>query len=200
MMPAVDRNPSRTTTFHVRLETLPASYEKLIRALGGLGLSGTVIQEIISNNLLATCATCGISVTGNDLTAVAIAVASAVENLSDPRLVRLAQGYCCRRGCDSYYYCLELTPHPALDLETFATRFADAESTGQFAAQGEEANGISNQVLTRRKLLIQVVSGATFVFALFAGKALWPGGSRSRGSRQPKYTADPASLPTVPRR
>jgi hypothetical protein len=196
-MPALDNNLSLTTTLQVRLDALPASYSMFVKTLGASGLSGAVIQDVISNSLQATCTTCGITVTGTELSMLALAGRG--ESLADPKLARLAQGYCCRRGCDSYYYNLELKPHPSLPPDPFRARFTAAEPIASAPATGED-RGLFNSVVTRRALLIKVAAGTTLVLALLVGRHLWSGGSLRRGPRQRKYTADPASLPTVPRR
>jgi hypothetical protein len=196
-MPGLENNLSRTTTLQVRLDALPASYSMLVKTLGASGLSGTVIHEVISNNLQATCTACGISVTGSELTVLALAGWG--ESLADPRLARLAQGYCCRRDCNSYYYNLELKPHPSLPPDPFRAEFAAAESIAR-APESEGDTGLFNSLITRRALIFKVAAGTTFVFALVVGRHLWTGGSLRRAPRQRKYTADPASLPTMPRR
>ena len=192
-MPGLDSNLSRTTTLQVRLDALSASYSMLVKTLGASGLSGAVIHEVISNNLQATCPACGICVTGTELNVLALAGGG--ESLTDPRLARLARGYCCRRGCDSYYYNLELKPHPSLPPDALRAPFAAAEPMA-CAPATEEDPGLFKSVVTRRALLIKVAAGTTLVLALLVGRRLWTGGS----PRQGKYTADPASLPTIPRR
>lgn len=192
-MPGLDSNLPRTITLQVRLDALSASYSKLVQGLGASGLSGTVIQDVISNHLQATCTACGISVTGTELSVLALA--GRAESLADPRLARLAQGYCCRRGCDSYYYNLELKPHPSLPPHPFKAQFDVPEPIARAPATGGDT-GRLNSVVTRRALIIKVAAGTTLVLALLVGRHLWSGGS----PRQGKYTADPASLPTIPRR
>ena len=93
---------------------------------------------------------CGISVTGTELTVLALAGRG--ESLADPRLARLAQGYCCRRGCDSYYYLLELKLHPSLPPHPFREQFAEPEPMAPDVTTGGD-QGLFNALVTRRALI-----------------------------------------------
>jgi hypothetical protein len=184
-----------STTLQIRVETLPAVYSALVAALGELELSGSILNALISKHVSAACVLCNIQVPGDDLSAVALAAHP--DTLTDARLARLKQGYCCRRSCDSYYYNLIFAPHPSVDWRRIVGKLSDAAApvtAEKDAHKGEHPS----QSPARKRLLIKVAAGLGLVLLLLLCRHLLSGGSLPGLHRAPKYTVDPASLPAVP--
>ena len=186
---------ARLKTLQIRVETLPAVYSALVKALGETELSGAVLNEIISRHVSAACVLCDIQVKGDDLSAVVLAPQGGP--LAEARLARLKQGYCCRRSCDSYYYKLVFAPHASVNWEKILEKLADAKAqTGDEKAD----EGVDRKDPARRALVIKVAAAVGLVLVLLLCKHLISGGSLPGFQRAPKYTVDPNSLPTTPRR
>ncbi len=184
-------------TLQVRVETLPAVYAALVKALTESELSSAILHEVVSKHVSAACVSCGIEIKGDALNLMTLARQAG--DIADGRLARLKQGYCCRRSCDSYYYKLAFAPHPAVNWDTIVDRIADAEAQLPARNPAEETHrSEANPAL--RMLMIKVAAGVGLVLVLLLVRHLLSGGSLPGFSRTPKYTVDPASLPTVPGR
>jgi hypothetical protein len=187
---------SSTIGLQVKLDTLPALHRELVKALGGARLSATELNEVITRCVRATCVVCRIQITGTDLHAVALADLG--EALLDPRLARLQQGYCCRRGCDSYYYHLQFAPYPACDWQRIVTQLAATPLTPG-TNPTEDGDAPSECDHGRRKFVLRTAAGAILLLGVFGIRHVWSGGSLPGVRRPPKYSADPASILQVPR-
>jgi len=188
---------SQSRTLQVRVETLPASYDALVNALGEAGLSGAVINEVISKHVSANCVLCGIGIKGDDL--IAVSLAHGADQLADPRLGRLKQGYCCRRSCDSYYYHLSFAPHPGVNWDKIVERLNAPKTQAQIPVEREIVPPSEEQI-ARRALRIKIAAAAGLVIVLLLLKHILSGGSLPGLHRAPKYTVDPKSLPATPSR
>lgn len=184
-------------TLQIRVETLPAVYTMLVKALSETGLSGTILNEIISKHVSSACVLCGIEIKGDDLSAMTLARHS--EDLSDARLARLKQGYCCRRSCQSYYYKLLFAPHPSVNWEKVFEKLIDTKAWDTGEPTQEQADR-SRKALARRMLIIKIAAGVGLMLMLLVVRHLMSGGSLPGLKREPKYKVDPASIPTVPGR
>jgi hypothetical protein len=184
-------------TLQFRVETLPSVYSALVKALGEMELSGVVINELITKQVSAACVLCDIQVEGDDLSAVALAAHAG--KLTEARLARLKQGYCCRRSCDSYYYNLVFAPHPAVNWEEVVKQVAGAKMEIG-SAEADPAAALPRMDPARRALVIKVAAGIGLVLVLLLCKHLMSGGSLPGLHRASKYTVDPNSLPTIPGR
>src|SRR5687767_5174623 len=67
------------------------------------------LENAVRKAITAECVQCAMRVSGDDLLALGAGISAASNSRA---LRRLQEGYCARRGCDSYYYRLVL---PALD-------------------------------------------------------------------------------------
>jgi hypothetical protein len=85
----------------VRVAELSGLQAALGQALGEAGEGGPRIHELLGQHARVRCVGCGISLTPDELEALALAPDSAA---SSPRLDRLRLGYCARNGCDSRFY------------------------------------------------------------------------------------------------
>jgi hypothetical protein len=188
--------PSSTIGLQVKLDTLPALHRELVKALGRARLSANDLNEVITRCVRATCVVCHFQTTGTDLHTVALA--NPGEALSDPRLARLQQGYCCRRGCDSYYYHLQFAPYPACDWQRIVAQLAATPLT--------PGTGPTEDVVApcecdhgRRKFVLRAAAAAILLLTVYGIRHVWSGGSVPGVRRPPKYSADPASIVQVPR-
>ena len=179
------------------METLPATYDALVNALGEAGLSGAAINDVISKHVSANCVLCGIGIKGDDL--IAVSLAHGPEQLADPRLGRLKQGYCCRRSCDSYYYDLSFAPHRDVNWEKIVERLTALETKAPVPREREIVPPSEEQI-ARRALRFKVAAGAGLVLVLLLLKHVLSGGSLPGLHRAPKYSVDPKSLPATPSR
>jgi hypothetical protein len=185
----------------VKLDTLPILCRALVQALGRAQLSAADISEVVVHRVRASCVVCGIQANGSDLHVVALA--NPGQTPADPRLARLQQGYCCRRGCDSYYYDLQFSPHPACDWNVIIAQLAampltpEADPAEADAGEGDRAP--TQRDVNRRKFLLGAGAAALLLLALFGLRHVWAGGSLPGRKRPPKYSADPASTVLVPR-
>jgi hypothetical protein len=188
---------SQPKTLRIRVETLPAVYAALVRHLSEAGLGGEALHDVTIGHVSANCVLCEIQINGGDLNTMSLAHPAA--ELSDPRLARLKQGYCCRRGCDSYYYDLVFAPHPSVHWEKIVEKLSAA---GTPVANEEEFErpDRSRKDAARRTLLLKIAASVGVVLLLLLVKHLMSGGSLPGLHREPKYRVDPASLPTPPGR
>ncbi|KAB2675419.1 MAG: hypothetical protein DVB31_00500 [Verrucomicrobia bacterium] len=92
---------SRVAEFQVRVVELPGLHSALGRALGEAGEGAPRIRELLEQSVRVCCVGCGITVTADELEALALATESGTPS---PRLERLRLGYCARNGCDSRFY------------------------------------------------------------------------------------------------
>lgn len=90
---------------------------------------------------------------------------------------RLRQGYCLRSGCDSHFYELAFTPHPAVDwkvigvaVETAAPRAAGGLVVGKAVAR-KTAQAV------RAQLTWKLAAAVGLLLALLAWRQWWTGGS-----------------------
>jgi hypothetical protein len=190
-------NDSQSKTLQIRVETLPVVYAALIKGLSEAELGGAALHEVISQHVSAACVLCGILINGDDLNTIALA--HGADELSDPRLNRLKQGYCCRRSCDSYYYKLVFAPHPVVNWQKIIEKLSTPRAQTSTPEVRENA-APSEKDIARRTLRLKIAAGAGLVLLLLLVKHILSGGSLPGLHRAPKYMVDPKSLPTVPGR
>lgn len=85
------------------LEQLGAFFRKLEQPLKEVAASQGISLSQLHAAVSAECVQCGIVVPGEVLFALAETPAQDT-GAPDAKVSRLRQGYCARRGCDSYYY------------------------------------------------------------------------------------------------
>ena len=102
-----------TNTKQIRVESLATFYSGLAAALSKAGFIGRQLNEIISKHVRGECVQCGIRITGEDLERITLA--GEKTELPDWRLTRLRQGYCARKGCDSYHYRIHFDDYTNVD-------------------------------------------------------------------------------------
>ena len=77
-------------------------YQLLRKTLEASGVSPEDTNSLMVNKMFATCTQCGIPVSGADLRR--IANAGNTVDPDQPKVVRLSQGYCARKSCESHFY------------------------------------------------------------------------------------------------
>jgi hypothetical protein len=85
----------------------------LVQQLGATGISGASIANHIEQAVVAECLRCGITLTGSDILAAAMAHEPGQETSEKQR--RIHFGYCARKTCESDFYVVRFLPIPGLD-------------------------------------------------------------------------------------
>jgi hypothetical protein len=85
-------------------------------------------RDSIRAAISAECVQCGMRLTGEDLLDWLQTDGSTA---ASPKLTRLHQGYCARRGCDSYYYTLTLKPCARTDWKELVAQTEPMPRFGQ---------------------------------------------------------------------
>jgi hypothetical protein len=85
-------------------------------------------RDSIRAAISAECVQCGMRLTGEDLWDWLQTDGSTA---ASPKLTRLQQGYCARRGCDSYYYTLTLKPCARTDWKELVAQAGPMLPFGQ---------------------------------------------------------------------
>ncbi|MBX3744003.1 MAG: hypothetical protein KF833_01715 [Verrucomicrobiae bacterium] len=127
------------------------------------------------------CVQCGMKVSGEALMAL---TAPPPDEGQDPRVERLRQGYCARKGCESYFYRLSFRPWPGVNWPSVIARIHDEAGGAE-----RKDNAVPAVVpMVRRQFLSQAVLRGGI--ALGALAALWLARHWHRGGRIP-YLREP---------
>ena len=181
-------SPTSPDLLQVRVDTLASLYTGLAAALSESEFTPGQRNEILSQRVHAQCVQCGIHVTGEDISRVALATESA--SLRNPKLDRLRQGYCARNGCDSLYYRVHLGDYPNLDWVKIRKK-ADSLPV---APQTDPKQGSGTpSTAARKRLLIRVGAGVALAGVLLLWRQYLYYGYLPLLKRPHKYTVDPAS-------
>lgn len=124
---------AKSETRELHLRDLPAFHASLVAALAEAGFTGAQLHEIFEARVRGECMQCGSPATGAEL-AHATAVGAADPGLN-PRVARLAQGYCGRKDCPSYFYRLTFAPAEGVAWEKLLER---ADALGAVRAKVEK--------------------------------------------------------------
>lgn len=187
-------------TPQIRVETLAAAYHAVLESLKPLGLPAAEMAEACEQHITAECLQCGIQITGAQL--ASLAHAGSVDQLTDPVLVRLHQGYCARKDCNSYYYRLVFAEHPKIDWSGAAATVARAGAaapppTADPAASGGPTNRFwfLQDRRTRR-----IIIGLAILILLLVLRHFTTDGKLPFVQYTPRYVVDPASVQEDPLR
>lgn len=190
--------PAGPASVRLGINDLPRAFHALACALGEAGLGGQQLPAIFASGVRATCAGCGMNVTGTELGELVVATAEEGEHRLPPKLERLRLGYCPRQGCEARYYTLELSPagrfEPAAILaRTQAILAGDKKPLLQF----KPAVTPATRRATRRLALIALAT----LFVAFVAYRLIYYRSQLIPFVEPKspFTVEPASLQPPPR-
>jgi hypothetical protein len=85
-------------------------------------------RDSIRAAISAECVKCGMHLSGEDLLD---SLQTDCSTAASPKLTRLQQGYCARRGCGSYYYTLTLKPCARTDWKALVAKTELILSFGQ---------------------------------------------------------------------
>ena len=102
---------SNGTTRQEHLEHLGAFLQNLHRTLGTVFPLECQAGDLIRTQVSGECVQCGLRVSGEELLAMLREQPSAKAG----KVVRLCQGYCGRRGCNSYYYRIDFSEEQSFD-------------------------------------------------------------------------------------
>jgi hypothetical protein len=151
-------SPAESIIQQVRIDALASFYSGLVAALSEAGFGGSRLNEIFPNLIRAECVGCGIQITGGDM--AQIALSEKTTNPPNSKLDRLRQGYCARKGCDSYYYRIHFRDDPNLDWRSIYDKAAALAVVAPAATEegpAEERPTIRNWLLVRLGVAIAVV-------------------------------------------
>ncbi len=189
--------PAGPARVRVDVAELPKAFHALACALGEAGVGGQQLPPVFANGVRATCAGCGMNVTGSELSDLVVAGAGDGDHRLPPKLDRLRLGYCPRNGCDARYYTLELGPggtySPAAILDR--ARSIMAGERQPLIPLGTSATPATRQA-SRRLALVALGT----LFAAFVAYRLIYYRSQLIPFVEPKspFQVEPASLPPPP--
>ena len=148
-------------------------------------------------DLRASCVQCGFNLSAAELWG--LAEQKQEELLADPRWSRLQQGYCGKKGCQSYYYEIAFIGSAARQLEqtwdeVIEGKVAAVPALDQPVQRTLSWKEAALQTYGRRKVFIAIaaiLTAATLLYLQFR-KPSW-------STRPSKYQVDPTSvLPLTP--
>ncbi len=142
----------------------------------------------------AHCPQCQFRLFGEDVLALAASEAPAPE--TSPKLHRLVQGFCARQGCDSRFYEFSFDPVEGVDWDAVLT---DPGVTGTAASAPEPGAGADPVTAARRRSRRRVLAGVALIGLLLLVRHLMTGGTIPWIREPRRFTADPATLPTLGR-
>jgi len=179
---------------HVRLDSLRSFHARLVQALDAQSPPVGPAAEIIVASLSLQCEQCAIQISGAEWMATLSAENRDV--LDDPRLVRLHQGYCPRKDCQSYYGRVRFKPVPGVDWTNVLKQFQTMPSEPEQHAAAAAVTARSN--MGRRQMGLRLVLGGIAILVLLVLRRLYTGGSIPLLRPAHKFEIDPASTPTLP--
>lgn len=178
---------------HVRLDSLRDFHARLTRALAAQSPSVGPAAEVIAASLSLQCEQCAIQINGAEW--MATLSTEDRELLGDPRLVRLHQGYCPRKDCQSYYGRVHFKPVPGVDW-TVVIQQAKAMPSQPEQPAAEADHAVTT--LGRRQVGLRLVLGGVVILVLLVLRRLYTGGPIPLLRPAHKFEIDPSSTPTLP--
>jgi hypothetical protein len=170
------------------VEQLVRYHAGLARVLGEFGFDSSQLNEIFLTRLQTQCDRCGIHVTSNELTSVAVADNEA--KLPHPKLERLRLGYCAREGCESDYYTIQFEDYPGVDWGIVAAKTSEWLAATDVAAK-EQARRTA--IRRRNRTIMRVALGLVIVCSLLLLRFVVQHGHLPFAKKPSKYQVDPAS-------
>jgi hypothetical protein len=189
-----------TTTARLHISALAALQPRVVSALSTLGLTSAELGELFYRHLSATCVQCELGLTGEELSQLALA--ESAEQLGEPKLARLRQGYCGRDGCDSYYYNVRFEDHPRVNWEILIPALKTAPpppAAPTPAPDRAEADAVAvgwrAWVASGNR---RIVLGLALLLILLVVRHFWLGGRVPFLHAKPHYRINTNSIPGVP--
>lgn len=149
---------------------------------------------VLRAGVRAHCPQCQFRLFGEDVLALAAHEAPAPE--TSPKLHRLAQGFCARQGCDSRFYEFSFEAVEGVD---WGGLLADLGVTGTPEAVAGEARAAADVATARRRRQRRLLLGVAVIGLLLLVRHLMTGGTIPWIREPRRFTADPATLPTLGR-
>ncbi|MCP5521663.1 MAG: hypothetical protein H7A46_08955 [Verrucomicrobiales bacterium] len=186
--------PFGDAAFEVPLDRLALFVRGLVRALAETGLGASEIDAVVRRGLRVDCVGCGIVLTADDLSHLAVDQEAPANEPA--RLNRLRLGYCARNSCESRYYRIRVIDPGGLDWSALLAKAGDLTagptSLAEVPEEPEPTDGVAPPPppARRRPLLIAAL-------ALLAAAVLWHfwDDLPIHPEKPPKYRIDPGSLP-----
>ncbi|MBM3878779.1 MAG: hypothetical protein FJ387_03530 [Verrucomicrobia bacterium] len=177
----------------VHTTTLATLQPRLLAALGQSGFTAAELTEFFARRVSATCVQCGLRLTGEELSQVALA--SDADALADPKLARVRQGYCGRNGCDSYFYELAIERHHRVSWDAVLRALtAPATAEREPAVAEDTAAATAARAEARRKRLIRIGVGVGVLLVLLLVRHVMFGGRIPLLQSKPEYRVNPESV------
>ncbi len=145
-------------------------------ALARAGITDLEHVRVFQTHITARC--CGCDARPSAEVVAALFVGSELEaGRPAEELARLRQEYCLRAGCESRFYELTFTPHPAVDWNAIGTDAQpDAPHPSVGLAVGSAVVRKSAQTV-RAQLTWKLAFAVALLLALLAWRQWWTGGS-----------------------
>jgi hypothetical protein len=191
----MSETPAIVKNLHV--EKLTGFYKAIADTLIMAGLSGGKLNEIFAKHVQIQCVECGIELTGDELSVLAMTPPET--GLENPKLERLRQGYCGRKDCSSRYFAVTLSPHPDLQWAEVIARIEQRDASPSPTQPAAGSPGSPAVFMDRPKSpwsasRIRLWVGVVILVVLLLCRYLMSTGSLPGFSAEPKYKVDPASL------
>ena len=180
----------------VRVDALPGCYQALLEALTLADFDAAALHEVFNRYVSAECLQCGIQITGDELGRIALVVPG--DPAADAKIVRLRQGYCAQKDCESYYYRLVLNEHPRVDWHKLAASLGQIAPPPPTPLAPARATGTLSLWLADKRSR-RLLAGVALVLVLLVIRHFVNGGTIPFIHQAPHYTVDPAPATPKPR-
>ena len=171
------------------LATLPP---RLMTALAPYGLSAAELESLFAKGISAACVKCGLRLSGNDLSQVALAASA--DSLADPKLARVRQGYCGRNGCDSCFYTLTFGDHFKVNWDAVVRALESSVPVESEGASGDDAPPARNLSPERKAMVTRVAIGVGVLVVLLLARHVMYGGRIPLLQAKPNYQVSAESV------
>lgn len=138
-------------TCQQHLQTLCRFSLALVEAIKQSNLKPEHLQQAVPALLSGECVQCHIRVNGEELLALSNPTAP---DEADSRVGRLRQGYCARKGCNSYYYRLTFASHPDIDWANLLSQ-TESVNEGQSSRDAAASTGAAGAKRAARLGLVR---------------------------------------------
>jgi hypothetical protein len=177
----------------VQIDQLVDYCRTLFQTLGITQLTGAPIEEVVRQCMRASCVQCGLQLGGDDLLRLCWAPNEPSAENSAASLARLAQGYCGRNGCDSFYYDVRFAEHPDLNWARLLDE-ANQQVTGPAPEAGTVPPPVQRRWFKDRRQRNFVIYGIAVVVIMLVVRYWITGESLPGFHKEQKFQLDPSSV------